>query len=132
MSMNFKKLFWHRMAIAALILLAWGIIVPTGGLSLLLVFALLGALAGTFFKDQTAAKVKNWRWFTVAGGVFVLAYVSIYLILPFTTAAVPKGQEPDFIAQANTALFYGLFALMLLTLGRIGAEIYRKFASKQK
>lgn len=128
--MNFKKLFWHRLAIAALILLAWGIIVPTGGLSLLLVFALLGALAGTFFKDQTAAKVKNWRWFTVAGGVFVLAYASIYLILPFTTAAVPKGQEPDFIAQANTALFYGLFALMLLSLGRIGAEAYRKFAAR--
>lgn len=130
--MNFKKLFLHRLLIALLILAAWLIIVPTGGLSLLLVFALLGALAGTFFKDMTAAKVKNWRWFTVAGGIFVAAYASIYLILPFTTAGVPKGQEPDFISQANTALFYGLFALMLLTLGRIGAEGYRKFASRSK
>jgi hypothetical protein len=128
--MNFKKLFWHRLFIAFAILAAWGSLVATSGLSLLLVFILIGALAGTFFKEFTAAKTKNWRWFTVQGAAFSLACLAGVLIVPFTAAGLPKGQSPDFIATSNTAIFYGLLAVIIFTLARIGAESYRHFAAR--
>jgi hypothetical protein len=128
--MNFKKLFWHRLAIALAILVAWSLLVVTMGASMLAVLILIGALAGTFFKDLTSNKAKNWRWFTVQAGVFLLAYFANFLILPFTVAAVPKGQSPDFIATANTGLAFVLLALIIFTLCRIGAEGYRAFAAR--
>ena len=128
--MNFKKLFWHRMAIALAILVAWGLLVATNGLSLLLVLALIGALAGTFFKDLTSNKAKNWRWFTVQTAIVLLSYLAMFLILPFSTAALPKGQSADFIQMANTALVLAILGLMIFTIGRIGAETYRNIAAR--
>lgn len=128
--MDYKKLFWHRMWLALAILMAWSTIAFTGGITLLIAFMLIGALAGTFFKDLTRAKTKNWRWFTVQGVAFVLAYIAAILIVPFTAGALPKGQTADFIAIANTGLFFGLVALVIFTLGRIGAESYRTFAAR--
>ena len=130
--MNYKKLFWHRLAIAFAILAAWGLLVVTNGLSLLLVFALIGSLAGTFFKDLSAAKTKNWRWFTVQSASFVLETVALFAFVPFTVAGVPKGQSPDTLAIANTVIFYVILALLIFTLGRIGAETYRFVASRTK
>lgn len=118
------------MAIALAILVAWGLLVATNGLSLLLVLALIGALAGTFFKDLTNNKSKNWRWFIVQTAIVLLSYLAIFLILPFSTAAVPKGQSADFIAMANTALVLAILGLMIFTIGRIGAEVYRNIAAR--
>lgn len=126
--MDYKKLFWHRMWLALFVLVTWSLIPFIGDLGLLLAFIVIGALAGTFFKTFAIEKAKNWRWFAVQAAIFVLAELAIFLILPFTIGALKKGQEADFLTIANTSIFYALLLLIIFTLGRSGAEIYRRFA----
>ena len=60
----------------------------------------------------------------------LLSYLAMFLILPFSTAALPKGQSADFIQMANTALVLAILGLMIFTIGRIGAETYRNIAAR--
>lgn len=127
--MDAKQVFRNRLAITAIILVAWFTIPFAGVISLTLTLIAIGAMIGTFVRVRPERQPKNIRWFVViAVGAIVSYLIGTLIAAAAAAAAVTEKIEPSILAVTTSAL---LLLTALFFTARIGIEGYLSWAARK-